>query len=298
MTLFVPLPARFFLIPLIAGSFALAQQDDGVRGAQGTVVNGRTVSGSVLVAGPELLAPMGTGLVTGQPYSAEQISEHKQTLADGTHISQKQEMQLMYRDSQGRTRTERLMFRGPASQTAAKQPGLRLIHIYDPVAGYSYTLDPGKLVAHRFTIQPASDRPRPMRPTGQVAPQALAQRTPPIPKAPSLRDRELKSEPMGSKVIDGIAVEGDRLTITTPAGVEGNDRPMTRVCEHWRSEELKLTILSKCTDPRRGNTILRVRVLDRAEPDPELFQVPADYTVVDEEGPFVMGFKSSTLSAR
>jgi hypothetical protein len=41
------LPAPLFLICMIACSFALAQQDDGVRGAQGTVVNGRAVSGSV-----------------------------------------------------------------------------------------------------------------------------------------------------------------------------------------------------------------------------------------------------------
>lgn len=43
----------------------------------------------------------------GHPYSAEQITEHVQTLADGTHISQTVSKVHLYRDSQGRTRTDR-----------------------------------------------------------------------------------------------------------------------------------------------------------------------------------------------
>lgn len=91
-------------------------------------------------------------------------------------------------------------------------------------------------------------------------------------------------------MIDGIQVEGERMTVTTPAGAEGNDRPLTRVCEHWRSEELKITILSKCSDPRYGSSITRLENLDRSEPDPALFQVPPDYEIVEETGPFAVGF--------
>jgi hypothetical protein len=49
---------------------------------------------------------------------------------------------------------------------------------------------------------------------------------------------------------------------------------------------MKLTILSKCSDPRTGETITRLEKLDRGEPDPTLFQVPADYTVVEETDQF------------
>jgi hypothetical protein len=35
----------------------------------------------------------------------------------------------------------------------------------------------------------------------------------------------MKKESLGSNVIDGIQVEGERLTVTTPAGVVGNDQP-------------------------------------------------------------------------
>jgi hypothetical protein len=91
-------------------------------------------------------------------------------------------------------------------------------------------------------------------------------------------------------VIDGIQVEGTRTSVTAPTGVEGNDRPLTRVCEVWHAEELKITMLSKCTDPRSGNLTLRIQNLELSEPDAELFQVPADYTIVEETGSFTVGF--------
>jgi hypothetical protein len=295
MNLPTGLPHRFLVICLIGCSLAFAQQDDGVRGTQGTVRNGRIVSGNIMVAGPGMLEEIGGELVTGQPFSGEQVLEHRQTLANGTHIDQKREAQLMYRDSEGRRRTERVMFSGMGSQTASKQPGFRLIHIYDPVAGYSYTLDTEKHIAHRFAVPPASEHRPPIRTAGVVAPLPLQGSAPRL-RPPALQNREMKRELLGSSVIEGVTVEGSRVTITTPTGVVGNDRPMARICEHWRSEELRLTMLSKCSDPRTGNSVIRVKNLERAEPDPLLFEVPPDYTVVDEEGPFIMGYRSSALN--
>jgi hypothetical protein len=62
-------------------------------------------------AGGISLSSMGPGLpggaVTGAPYSAEEVTEHVQTLADGTHITQPSPKTIFYRDSLGRTRIER-----------------------------------------------------------------------------------------------------------------------------------------------------------------------------------------------
>ena len=44
--------------------------------------------------------------VIGAPYSGEVIQEHAQTLADGTHVAQRQTRKV-FRDGQGRTRSER-----------------------------------------------------------------------------------------------------------------------------------------------------------------------------------------------
>jgi hypothetical protein len=281
------LPARLFLIALLGVATALAQQDDGVRGAQETIRNDVSVSESFLGPGLEM-----GGLVTGQPYSADQVSERKQTLTNGTHIDQKRELSRMYRDSDGRTRTERRAFLATPRNNNSPETDARFIHIYDPIAGYSYTLDTQKRIAHRFTVPIPSQLPKTVRMAGTFAPVQPGQQAARKPMGSNsvLQRRQMNKESLGSDVIDGIQVEGERLTVTTPAGVVGNDRPLTRVCEHWRSEELKLTILSKCSDPRFGNSTVRLQNLDRAEPDPALFQVPADYEIVEETGPFVVGF--------
>lgn len=64
-------------------------------------------------------------------------------------------------------------------------------------------------------------------------------------------------------------------------GAEGNDRPIEIVCENWKSPELKLMMLLKCTDPLCGDHTTRIVRVDRSEPDPSLFQVPADFRIVD-----------------
>jgi len=284
------LPARWILIVSLGCFAAFAQvPDDGVRGAQGTIRNGMAVSESFLVAGPGLQM---SGPVTGQPYSAEQVSQHSQTLLNGTHIKQNREMARMYRDSEGRTRTERRIFLGPVGKTGTNDARPKMIHIYDPVEGYSYTLDTQKQIAHRFTIPKSELAARPARTARLSEPAPLTQQglRKPVVRDGALPQRQIKQETLGTEMIDGIQAEGTRVTMTTPAGVEGNDRPLTRVCEHWQSVELKIVMLSKCSDSRTGNTTLRVQSLDRTEPDPALFQIPADYTMVEETGPFAVRF--------
>jgi hypothetical protein len=96
-------------------------------------------------------------------------------------------------------------------------------------------------------------------------------------------DAEVNQEQLGTQTIEGVAAEGTRTTFTIAAGKIGNDRPIVTVNERWYSQELQTVVLSKNSDPRMGETTYRLTNIDRSEPDPSLFQVPADYTV--EEGP-------------
>ena len=64
----------------------------------------------------------------------------------------------------------------------------------------------------------------------------------------------------------------------------GNDRPLIRVMEYWTSPDLKLTVVSKNSDLRMGDSTMRLQNINRSEPDPALFRVPADYQIVDENG--------------
>jgi hypothetical protein len=96
-------------------------------------------------------------------------------------------------------------------------------------------------------------------------------------------DAEVNQESLGTQTIEGVAAEGTRVTFTIPAGKIGNDRPIVTVNERWYSPELQTVVLSKNSDPRIGETTYRLTNINRSEPDPSLFQVPADYTVdVDE----------------
>ncbi len=91
------------------------------------------------------------GTVTGAPYSAEEVTEQIQTLADGTHISQPAPKVKYYRDSQGRTRTERT-FPLPAGAFAAGVDAPTLIEIFDPVSGARYTLEPRTHTARKISF--------------------------------------------------------------------------------------------------------------------------------------------------
>jgi hypothetical protein len=103
---------------------------------------------------------------------------------------------------------------------------------------------------------------------------------------------EVNTEQLGNQVIEGVLAEGQRVTVTIEAGKIGNERPIVTINERWYSPELQTIILSKNSDPRMGETTYKLINIDRSEPDPSLFQVPADYTV--EEGPG-FGFRPMSI---
>jgi TonB family protein len=94
---------------------------------------------------------------------------------------------------------------------------------------------------------------------------------------------QTKSESLGKQMVEGVECDGVKMVMTLPAGVIGNERPIETVVENWYSPELSMMILSKRIDPRFGETSYRVTNINRAEPDPGLFQAPSDYTL--KEGP-------------
>ena len=71
------------------------------------------------------------------------------TLADGTHITRQTMTVKMYRDSAGRTRSDRIL---RALSAGAPVPPATIL-ISDPLAGYSYVLETARKIAHRSAIQ-------------------------------------------------------------------------------------------------------------------------------------------------
>jgi hypothetical protein len=84
---------------------------------------------------------------------------------------------------------------------------------------------------------------------------------------------------LGNMFIQGVQAQGTRTTTTIPAGDIGNERPINIVDERWYSPDLQMTIMTKHSDPRSGETNFQLKNINRSSPPPTLFEVPSDYTV-------------------
>jgi hypothetical protein len=290
MNLFIRLSfATLLAIPAIAQSTSSASgpaiRTGGVLGA--VIAPSGVVSGGPGWTFSSVGPGMQGGAVTGAPYSAEQITEHIQTLADGTHIIQPAQTTKFYRDSQGRTRTERTAPLPPGPLANVIEVPV-FVDIADPVAGVRYSLEPDNHTAHKMSM-PSAPPPPPPPPSANNAPAAarmihlLPALSPSVP--PSQQDQasrpQFSHESLGTQTIEGVLAEGSRTTVTYPIGAIGNDRPITTTTETWNSPGLKTVVLSKNSDPRNGESTTRLINISRAEPDPSLFRIPANYEIIE-----------------
>jgi hypothetical protein len=202
-------------------------------------------------------APRATPSVTGAAYSADEVLEYTKTLPDGAHKKQSSVVGHLFRDSQGRTRVEKLLKAAPIWTT----------EIFDPVEGLAYILDDQQKIVHRMVIQPPQPQPVATH-QGVVVPQTT-------------------TEKLGTRTIQGISAEGTRTTMTVPAGAEHNGHPTALTVETWDSQELQVTVLTRSSN---GYTDTLTN-LSRVEPDPTQFHPPAHYTVVDDKDSFTMKVK-------
>jgi hypothetical protein len=213
--------------------------------------------------------------ITGAPYSAEIVTDVVQTLADGNRIEHHNTSSVA-RDGQGRVRREQqLAAIGPLVPQA---PG-RIVTIMNPVDGVHYSLDPVRKVAMRLPM-----------PSGKVVQGGVA-RTQIVVGRGAVATTDVDSvitrrgpnagrtESLGTSVIDGVQAEGTRTVVTIPAGTIGNQAPIEMISERWFAPELGVVVMSRRTDPRFGETTYRLQNIARGEPSPELFEVPADYTI-------------------
>jgi hypothetical protein len=248
-------------------------------------------------------------VVKGVPYSAQVTTEFVQTLADGTVISRKQTGNV-YRDSEGRTRREQSL--GPIGPVGMAPNPVQLIFINDPVSGINYVLDSTKKTAQKLPspkwIEASALAPQ----NAKVAASAIGQQTASeklsSPKffatfapgqqslavATSTNSQQAAPESLGTKVIEGVQAEGTRLVMTIATGEIGNDRPIEVVNERWYSSQLQTVVMTKSSDPRMGDTTYQLTNISLAEPAHSLFEVPADYQIIDApSGPGNMIFRST-----
>jgi hypothetical protein len=223
--------------------------------------------------------------IKGSPFSADVIDENDQILSDGNRIHHETHGK-MFRDSEGRTRTE----------TEIRVPGgeqrLVTILIMDPVKQINIEINPQtKTVTIHHMEQRAQQairavEPRPAKSGATVNPVIPGGPTPGIPATPAPGAEEairrlLQGEDLGTKSIEGFLTQGSRRTFTTPAGQMGNEKPMVSKTDTWFSPDLQEVLLIKSENPMSGQYTKKLLNIQVSEPDPALFQPPADYTIKD-----------------
>jgi hypothetical protein len=222
--------------------------------------------------------------VTGVPYSADVVNEI--VPPGGTQAAPDGPVGHVYRDSAGRTRTERPQLGGPAKGGAMAAP--MSIEITDPVAGVRYTLDEGTRVAYLQRIQASEksgDDPR-MAAIMAAAPKMTPQ-APAATAAPAgllggkIAQPEVNNEKLGTRMIEGVSAEGSRRTTKLPDGLPGMEGPIVTVSETWYSPDLKVTVLTKDSDSRLGDRTTKLVNVSRSEPSASLFAPASDYKIVE-----------------
>ncbi len=208
----------------------------------------------------------GHEVVKGAPFSATAVSETTQVLADGNRIHRSSKTQV-FRDAEGRVRRE-ISFQNIGPLVADGRTHT-FIMISDPVAGTGFRLHPDDKSAWKFFMPPARGEGRMRERFGNRA-------------ATLETSGNLKTETLGTQLIEGVSAEGTRYTFTLGAGQVGNDKPIQMVTERWYSNELQVMVMVKRTDPRFGESSYRLTNIQQQTQDPTLFQVPADYSLKDE----------------
>jgi hypothetical protein len=196
--------------------------------------------------------------VAGGPFSADEVIV--QEPAPNVHnVLPRRKTIRVYRDSAGRTREDVSSPRDPIAS--------QFVRIEDPVAGVHYSLDTDARIARRL-VDLTPPAPVPLTP-----PQGLGVFN------PKFRNVRTTTESLGTRLIEGLSVEGKRVTsIGHPSlGCEQN----VSVLETWYSADLHMAVLQKWSNCLGTGTV-RLEHIDRTEPDPLLFRPPAGYTTLEQ----------------
>lgn len=234
----------------------------------------------------------GEAPVKGAPYTADSVTEHVQTLADGNRITQSNKSKFA-RDGEGRTRREStILGLGRVGQTEAPVVS---VFIDDPVAKVQYTLDAERKVAMKHKSEGGRQVRIDATATAgsvQIEDMVVERKVMAAGAVPAQRvemrmhtrmDGNAKTEDLGVRNIEGVSAKGTRTVMTIAAGEVGNDRPMEVVTETWFSDQLKAVVLTKHSDPRSGEMTTKLTNVQLGEPSKSLFEPPADYKVEEVE---------------
>ena len=211
----------------------------------------------------------GGEFVKGAPYTATAVTKTTQMLVDGNRIVNRSTA-LLARDSEGRTwREESVDHFGTVAVERA-----RLVFIMDPVAKTQTILN---LDDHTATVTKFEAAK-----VITIEQKRLAADTG---KPPAKSQVDVKQDTLGVDTIEGISCDHLLTKETVPGGSIGNERAIVITSDTCASPDLHLLLLRKRNDPRFGTSVYQLKDINRGEPAPTLFQVPAGFKVVETTAP-------------
>ena len=201
--------------------------------------------------------------VPNVPLTAVAEVQSTQVLDDGSSVTKKT-FNNIARDSQGRIYNER---RGLVPETFDGTPPVISMHIYDPTTKLNTFLDVDTRLARQSVRLETAPALAIAQGRGSVVPV----------NRPGYQEQDLGTESM-----ENVAVHGVRKIRTVSATASGTGKPVVVTDEYWYSDELHLNMLVKHDDPRTGQQTVAITHVNRSEPSPSTFEIPADYKIVDE----------------
>jgi hypothetical protein len=188
------------------------------------------------------------------------------------------------RDSQGRVRADNSagLYKTKSPDAPQTEVERHIIWICDPVSKNSIRLDTGDKTA---TIQ----RPLP-RPS----------RLPPLPVVDGQRSfctrlfdsrkglRYTRTEDLGHQIIEGFDAVGLREWPGSLRPTNAETQPASSYKDMWCSDQLGAVILqshatANAKFSNKSDTLMQK--IQRTEPNPSLFQIPSDYTILERDQP-------------
>src|SRR6478609_1331245 len=170
------------------------------------------------------------------------------------------------RDSRGRIFNEMRTLVPAASNESPEVVG---VHIYDPETRVTIMVNDRQHTFRKGTVN---------RPPEAVPPSFLSASSG-LNTLPQIQFT--KEEDLGNKVIEGLPVHGVRQSQTIPADNGGKSVVITD--EYWYSEDRRINLVLRQTDPRADREPMSVAGINRSEPDPARFETPANYNPAGAE---------------
>jgi len=234
-----------------------------------------SVPGAQAQCGANIIGSGDMGIVTGNPFHAEIVS----TTTGAPNLPAPlldRHPRYVARDGQGRIRMERvtrefLRDNGPEAGTKVEE---HIITICDPIAKTTTQIDTAT-----ETAKILHSRAYPTRPGLAPGPP----RSYCTIRMAAIHPGRADVEDLGTRSIEGVEARGERIKMLPPDS-SGSVATLTddTVTERWCSEDLSALVLTISQNGRIGRkSTVAMRNIERTEPDPQLFQIPPNYTITE-----------------